>query len=158
MPWAELVVSVLRLAFCIKPFKSTPRYESTVMNYRIASLLLALAGTGSISDDAFAQTFRIIKGEILSEEGSAIPGMAVIELGTENAVVTDVNGQFELTVDETQEVYVHLFGLDLEIYLKYAENETFKKVHLADWKQVKKNSRKILNEWTAKNPTRMNSF
>jgi hypothetical protein len=128
------------------------------MNNRIASLLLALAGTGSISDDAFSQTFRIIKGEILSEESSPIPGMAVIQLGTENAVVTDINGKFELTVDETQEIYVHLSGLDLEIYLKYVEEEAFKKVHLGDWKQIKKNSRKILNEWTAKNPARLNSL
>jgi hypothetical protein len=128
------------------------------MNYRIASLLLALAGTGSISHDALSQTFRIIKGEILSEEGSAIPGMAVIQLGTENAVVTDVDGKFELTVDDAHEIYVHLFGLDLEIYLKYSEEESFKKVHLNNWKQIKKNSRKVLNEWTAKDPDRTSSF
>jgi hypothetical protein len=101
--------------------------------------------------NGFSQVGRTIKGEILSEESTPIPGLAVLQLGTDNAVVTDINGQFELVVDEVREIYVHLFGLDLEIYLKYTETDSFKIVYLGDWKHLKRNNRKILNEWTAKN-------
>lgn len=86
----------------------------------------------------------------MSEESSPIPGLAVIQLGTENAVVTDMNGQFELIVDEDQEIYVQLSGLDLEIYMKYSEADAFKTVSLRDWKQIKKENRKILSEWRSK--------
>ena len=93
----------------------------------------------------------MIKGEILSEENSPVPGLAVIQLGTNNAVVTDLNGKFELTVENQGDVFVHLFGLDLEIYLKFEEGENAKTIHLNDWKQLKKSNRKISNEWMARN-------
>jgi hypothetical protein len=100
---------------------------------------------------AYSQALRTINGKILSAENSPVPGLAVIQLGTENAVVTDINGQFELVVDDASEVFLHLFGLDLEIYLKYSDRDSSKVVYLGDWKQLKKNNRKVLNEWTAKN-------
>lgn len=99
----------------------------------------------------YSQDTRVIQGQVLSEESSPVPGLAVIQLGTDNAVATDVNGKFELIVKEGREVYVHLFGLDLEIFLKYEIGDTSKTVDLGDWKQLKRNNRKISNEWTAKN-------
>lgn len=98
-----------------------------------------------------SQDTRTIKGEILSSESSPVPGLAVLQLGTDNAVVTDINGQFELIVEEMGEVYLHVFGLDLEIFLKFQQGEDAKTVHLGDWKQLKRNNKKISHEWTARN-------
>ena len=103
-----------------------------------------------IAGRGYSQEARTIKGEILSEGSSPVPGLAVIQLGTDNAVVTDLNGKFELTVEDQGEVYVHLFGLDLEIYLKFEDGEISKTVNLKDWKQLKKSNRRISNEWTAR--------
>ena len=99
----------------------------------------------------YSQEARTIMGEILSEEESPVPGLAVIQLGTNNAVVTDLNGKFELIVENRGDVFVHLFGLDLEIYLKFDEGENAKTIHLNDGKQLKKSNRKISNEWMARN-------
>ena len=104
-----------------------------------------------ISAFGFSQTTRKIRGEILSEANTPVPGLAVIQLGTDNAVATDLNGQFEITVNEDKEIYIQLTGLDLEIYMKYKEGEDFKSVSLKDWKQIKKDNRRIENEWKSKN-------
>lgn len=101
---------------------------------------------------SYAQETRTIKGQILTQESSPVPGLAVILLGTDNAVATDLNGRFELTVEDVGEAYVHLFGLDLEIFLKFEEGETSKTVNLGDWKKLKKDNKKISNEWTARKP------
>ena len=114
-------------------------------------LALVLMAMNLMVYHGYSQDTRTIKGEILSAESSPVPGLAVLQLGTENAVVTDVNGHFELTVEDMGEVYVHLFGLDLEIFLKFQQGEDSKTVQLGDWKQLKRNNKKISNEWTARN-------
>jgi hypothetical protein len=120
------------------------------MNHRPYITILIIA-TMLVQGRVYSQEARMIKGEILSEENSPVPGLAVIQLGTNNAVVTDLNGKFELTVENQGDVFVHLFGLDLEIYLKFEEGENAKTIHLNDWKQLKKSNRKISNEWMARN-------
>jgi fructose 1,6-bisphosphatase len=114
-------------------------------------LALMLVAMNLVVYHGHSQDTRTIKGEILSAESSPVPGLAVLQLGTDNAVVTDVNGQFELTVEDMGEVYLHLFGLDLEIFLKFQQGEDSKTVHLGDWKQLKRNNKKISNEWTVRN-------
>jgi hypothetical protein len=117
---------------------------------RFFALILVAINLGAYS--GYAQETRTIKGQILTQESSPVPGLAVILLGTDNAVATDLNGKFELTVEDLGEVYVHLFGLDLEIFLKFEEGETSKTINLGDWKKLKKNNKKISNEWTARKP------
>lgn len=117
---------------------------------RFFALILVAINLGAYN--GYAQETRIIKGQILTQESSPVPGLAVILLGTDNAVATDLNGQFELTVEDIGEFYVHVFGLDLEIFLKFEEGETSKIVNLGDWKKLKKNNKKLSNEWTARRP------
>ena len=119
------------------------------MNNKLLIPIVLIAIT-LVSGRGHSQEARMIKGEILSEENSPVPGLAVIQLGTDNAVITDLNGKFELTVEDHGDVFVHLFGLDLEIFLKFEESEIFKTVSLKDWKQLKKSNKKISNEWTAR--------
>src|SRR5688572_22585411 len=95
-------------------------------------LALMMVAMNLVTYHGYSQDSRTIKGQILSAESSPVPGLAVLQLGTDNAVVTDVNGQFELTVEDMGEVYVHLFGLDLEIFLKFQQGENSKTVHLGD--------------------------
>lgn len=98
----------------------------------------------------FSQATRKIKGEILNEAKSPIPGLAVLQLGTQNGVVSDSNGQFELQVNADQETYILLSGLDLEIFMKYTEDDEFKRVALSDWKKIRKDNKNIWNEWKSK--------
>lgn len=41
-----------------------------------------------------------IKGQITTKDGEPIPGVSVIEKGTTNGAVTDVNGQYKITVGD----------------------------------------------------------
>ena len=50
----------------------------------------------AMSATAFAQS--IIKGEVKDENGQPLIGATVMEDGTNNGVVTDIDGQFSITV------------------------------------------------------------
>ena len=60
----------------------------------IASWLLAFLFTGT----AFAQENRTIKGIVRDVTGEPLIGASVIQKGTNNGVITDVDGNFTLTV------------------------------------------------------------
>lgn len=98
----------------------------------------------------YSQKPRKIGGEILDENMKPIPGLVAIQLGTTTGTVTDINGRFELTVDNDQNTYVRLSGLDLEIFLQYSEKDEFKRVTLKDWKKIKKENKRISDEWNKK--------
>lgn len=57
-----------------------------------------------------AVSSRIIRGKVTSEEdGTAIPGVNVLVKGTSKGTVTDVNGSYEVAVDDTRQVLVFAF-------------------------------------------------
>jgi len=62
-----------------------------------------------------AQAQRIVKGKVLNESdgGSALPGVIVLEKGTSNNTLTNMNGEFTLTVKGAESVLVFSYvGMD----------------------------------------------
>ncbi len=58
---------------------------------------------------AFGQE-RAVTGTVTSaDDGSALPGVTVLEKGTSNGTATDVNGQFKISVSSSQSVLVFTF-------------------------------------------------
>lgn len=53
---------------------------------------------------------RIITGKITDEKGEAIIGANIIEQGTTNGTVTDIDGNFSLEVDENAVIHVSYIG------------------------------------------------
>ncbi|MBN1599171.1 MAG: carboxypeptidase-like regulatory domain-containing protein [Bacteroidales bacterium] len=53
----------------------------------------------SYSPDASAG--MVVSGQIIDEDGSPLPGVNVVEKGTTNGAITDVNGNFQLTMKDT---------------------------------------------------------
>lgn len=47
---------------------------------------------------AFAQS--AISGVVNDEEGLPVPGVSVVEKGTTNGTITDINGKFSLSANE----------------------------------------------------------
>jgi TonB-linked SusC/RagA family outer membrane protein len=45
---------------------------------------------------------KSINGTVLDEEGNPLPGATIIEVGTQNGTTTDFDGNFELTLENTQ--------------------------------------------------------
>ena len=61
-------------------------------------LALALLALG-FAVTAGAQT-RIVKGKVLDTEGTAVPGVAVIQAGTSNGTMTEADGSFSIKVPD----------------------------------------------------------
>lgn len=73
----------------------------------IASWLLAFLFTGT----AFAQENRTIKGIVRDVTGEPLIGASVIQKGTNNGVITDVDGNFTLTVPADATLSIASHGL-----------------------------------------------
>ena len=72
----------------------------------IASWLLAFLFTGT----AFAQENRTIKGIVRDVTGEPLIGASVIQKGTNNGVITDVDGNFNFETIEDAELIVSYIG------------------------------------------------
>jgi TonB-linked outer membrane protein, SusC/RagA family len=75
---------------------------------RLSRLVIALSvvlGIGSFSMQAFAlprveisQPNKIVKGHVVDENGEALPGASVVVKGQTSGVISDINGNFSLSV------------------------------------------------------------
>lgn len=61
-------------------------------------LLLLSLNTFLSVEAAFAQSGKTITGKVTSSEGEALPGVSVLEVGTVNATVTDLDGKYSLKI------------------------------------------------------------
>lgn len=57
---------------------------------------------------------KVISGEITDEEGTPIIGANVVEKGTINGVITDMNGQFSLTVSPSSTLQISYIGFIMQ--------------------------------------------
>ena len=64
----------------------------------------------SIAETSFVQQGRRITGTITDEEGEPIIGANIIEKGTTNGVITDIDGQFALNVQENAILQITYIG------------------------------------------------
>lgn len=119
---------------------------------RLLTTILTLTLTALI---VFGQQ-RTIKGRLISaEDKTPIPGWSVIEHGTENGTVTDINGEYTLTVNSRSTIlwFPQCFT---QLYVEYEENVDFKEVILGtDIKgQIYSDSKKIERKLARARPTR----
>lgn len=78
-------------------------------------LLVLLVFTLAVANNAFAQD-RVITGKVTSsEDGSSLPGVNVVIKGTTNGTVTDIDGNYKLSVPEDGGTLVFSFiGLETQ--------------------------------------------
>lgn len=76
-------------------------------------LLVLLVITLAVANNTFAQD-RVITGKVTSsEDGSSLPGVNVVIKGTTNGTVTDIDGNYKLSVPEDGGILVFSFiGLE----------------------------------------------
>ncbi|WP_439490164.1 SusC/RagA family TonB-linked outer membrane protein [Algoriphagus sp.] len=76
--------------------------------------LTLLLGIGQIQSEVFAQRVEgtiPIKGRVISsEENYGIPGVTILEKGTSNGTVTDIDGNYSLTVKEGAILQISFIG------------------------------------------------
>lgn len=79
----------------INPAKSSNAVPSTSVATAIKSL-----------SAAYQQQQKVIAGRVTDESGAPLPGASIIVKGTQNGTVTDVDGQFNLTVEDDNSAVV----------------------------------------------------
>lgn len=79
---------------------------------RISVFLIMFSTIGS---DLFAQENTTVVGRVSDEKGEMMIGVTVQEKGTSNGVVTDINGQYSLTLTtENPVIQISFIGFDTE--------------------------------------------
>jgi TonB-linked SusC/RagA family outer membrane protein len=70
---------------------------------------------------------QTVKGKVVDENGMPLPGASVIEVATNKAVSTDANGNFEITVENSNsEILVTFVGYKEKRFLANLQNTTIK--------------------------------
>lgn len=95
------------------------------MRSLIITILFAL-----IVPSVFSQSF-IQKGEVVDETGEPIIGASVLEKGTTNGIVTDIDGRFSITVSEKSVLQIMFIGYTTQEY-KVDTSKVFVKITLRE--------------------------
>ncbi|MCE2995513.1 MAG: SusC/RagA family TonB-linked outer membrane protein [Cyclobacteriaceae bacterium] len=80
--------------------KNYPTRQSHFSVRWLPALLLLVASIAATSVSSYAQSTQPVEvaGKVTDETGTGMPGVNVLEKGTSNGVVTDVNGNYKLLV------------------------------------------------------------
>ncbi|PZX16090.1 TonB-linked SusC/RagA family outer membrane protein [Breznakibacter xylanolyticus] len=86
-------------------------------SYLILLGLLSLApstyaeGTGKAEQLSIVQTGNVtVKGKVVDENGESVPGATVLQKGTTNGIITDIDGNFTLSVPSDATLLVTFIG------------------------------------------------
>jgi TonB-linked SusC/RagA family outer membrane protein len=99
-------------------------YKYTYFKSSCLSAILLLASLNGQSKTAKAGSFKalkhdqvinlplrqIVKGKILDEKGLPLPGASIKEVGTSNVVMTNTNGEFQITVANGSKLEISYVG------------------------------------------------
>jgi len=76
---------------------------------------------------------RIIKGQVLGEDGYPLPETSIVEKGTKNSVSTDLDGKFEIRVKNKKDNYLVVSFKECETKeVKLDKKEKFYTITLVD--------------------------
>ncbi|MFC6095331.1 TonB-dependent receptor [Flavobacterium qiangtangense] len=81
-------------------------FKGTSTDYKVRETQIILkAGTSEKTINQVGKK-EIIKGKIVDESGLPLPGATVKEVGKENATISDIDGNFELTVENSDAIVI----------------------------------------------------
>lgn len=81
-------------------------FSGTGTDYKIRDTQIILKKPLEITTKNFLFLKQTIKGKVTDENGMPLPGATIVELDTKKAVVTDYDGVFEITVENSSSVLV----------------------------------------------------
>jgi TonB-dependent starch-binding outer membrane protein SusC len=85
-------------------------FEDVNVDYTIIDRQIVLSAKGSpVYKSGFVQQQAPISGKVTDASGQPLPGVSIIVKGTTTGTVTDVDGNFSLTLPENAEVLAFSF-------------------------------------------------
>jgi len=76
-------------------------------SYLFKSILLTILLMGSIT--SYSQT-KLVKGVVTTTEGEFLPGVTIVEKGTTNGTITNLNGEFSINVEDGDVLDISFLG------------------------------------------------
>lgn len=108
------------MKFCLLKQSSRRRTRKVTVTRSLIALLLlsqAIPGPAIAAENnriavgpgkSALQTFAV-SGKVADEQGVSLPGVSVLEKGTDNGVITDANGNFKLNISSPDAILVFRF-------------------------------------------------
>ncbi|SFS70049.1 TonB-linked outer membrane protein, SusC/RagA family [Porphyromonadaceae bacterium NLAE-zl-C104] len=111
-------------------------FRDTNIGYRINNKQIALSEKSAQYPENIAQQQRrIVMGKITDSDGEPIIGANIIEKGTTNGTVTDVDGNFSLRIEENAVLHISYIGY-LPQDINTSDKTTFNIVLVEDTKAL----------------------
>jgi len=104
-------------------------FSGTNTTYKVLdkSIILSNKGSENANVSQPQQRGNLIKGKVVDEKGEAIIGASILEKGTSNGTITDINGYFSLSVSGKSKIVVSCVGfMSQEVEAKNLTNVTLK--------------------------------
>lgn len=90
-------------------------FEGTGVHYTVLDKKIILSTELEASVQDIKQQGNIIKGKVVDMKGEPVIGATVKEIGTNNGAITDINGNFLITVQPNASLEVSFIGYKTEI-------------------------------------------
>lgn len=84
-------------------------FRNTNLTYRRMSAQLVVIVGDKITESRLATAAIPVTGKVSSDKGEPLPGVSVVEKGTNNGTTTDVNGNFSIEVSSTSAILTFSF-------------------------------------------------
>lgn len=98
-------------------------FKNTDIHYEFQNKYIVLSKKNSPPENALQQVGRTITGKVMDEQGEPVVGANVVEKGTTNGVITDIDGNFSLMVlDNAALLFSYIGYIPLEILVKDQTN------------------------------------
>ncbi|MFA7066596.1 MAG: TonB-dependent receptor plug domain-containing protein, partial [Dysgonamonadaceae bacterium] len=109
--------------------------DNQIVIYRDEAKIIPKEVRAIISELIVQQQKKLITGLITDKDGESIIGANIVEIGTTNGTVTDVNGNFTLRVEQNAVLHISYIGY-LSLDIKTSGKKTFKIVLEEDTKAL----------------------
>lgn len=81
-------------------------FQGTSTDYKVRETQIILKAGNAENPTIKVAPKETIKGKIVDENGLPLPGATIKELGKENATISDIDGNFEITVENSDAILV----------------------------------------------------
>ncbi len=85
-------------------------FSGTDISYKVLDKSIILSPKTTLSNAVVQQSIKSISGTVTDTKGEPIIGANIIQQGSTNGTVTDINGQFNLSVPEKSTLVVSYIG------------------------------------------------
>lgn len=105
-------------------------FKKTDILYEFQNNYILLSKKGFVNEDNLPQQRRVITGTVTDEQLEPVIGANIVEKGTTNGVITDLDGNFSITVSDNAVLQISYVGyLNQEIVV---EDRTFLNIVLKE--------------------------